>query len=64
MPRLTAYCRHKILEQCITIHCDESPGHDDDTKPFARTRMLGVGREKQVADPLTCTPPRKIRSQF
>jgi hypothetical protein len=24
----------------------------------------GVGREKYVADPLTCTPPRKIRHRF
>jgi hypothetical protein len=25
---------------------------------------VGVGREQYVADPLTCTPPRKIRAQF
>jgi hypothetical protein len=26
--------------------------------------VVGVGREKQVADPLPCTPPRKICVQF
>jgi hypothetical protein len=30
----------------------------------ANGRALGVGRENKVADPVTCTPPRKIRRQF
>jgi hypothetical protein len=26
--------------------------------------MAGVGHEKSVTDPLTCTPPRKIRHHY
>ncbi len=32
-------------------------------EPFANARV-GAGHEKGVADPLTCTPPRKIRCRF
>jgi len=34
------------------------------TESFARARMVGVGREKQVADFSIRTPPRKIRVQL
>jgi hypothetical protein len=43
--------------------CGENHLRRAGTEPFANARV-GVGREKCVADSLTCTPPQKIRLHF
>jgi hypothetical protein len=54
-----------MLRQSMSISCYENPQTGcAGIETFANGRAVGEGREKYVADPLTCTPPRKIRPGF
>jgi hypothetical protein len=48
----------------MNIRYEENPRTGCWHKPWANGREVRVGREKKAADPLTCTPPRKIRRRF
>src|SRR5215203_3716788 len=60
--RLIASTKYWRNEYRFTVV--RTTGDDTGIGPFANGNVVGVGREKQVANSLTRTPPRKIRACF
>jgi hypothetical protein len=61
---LELIAKHKIWSNEYTFAVARTTGGATGIGPFANGNVVGVGREKQVANSLTCVPPRKIRHQF